>query len=206
MKRYFITGLLVVIPVYLTFYVLWVIVRFLDSFVYALPVSINPDTYLPAHIYGLGIVATAAGVFLVGVVATNFLGKKLVAIGEGMLERIPVLRTVYSASKQFIETFFTRGSDGFKNVVLVEFPRKGVYSIGFVTSRTKGEVQDKTKEDVINVFVPTTPNPTSGFYFAVPEQDVIPLDMGVEDAFKMIISGGLIVPEKGKDKKQTGSS
>ncbi len=193
-KRYFVTGLVIVIPLYISFYVFMTIVNFIDSIVYLLPVPLRPDTYLPFHIPGIGLVITAVGIFLVGVVATNFLGKKLVDLGEKILDWIPLLRTIYRATKQFMQTFFRKDSAGFSRVVLLEYPRKGIYSLAFVTSRTKGEMQEMTGEDTINVFIPTTPNPTSGFYLAVPEKDVRPLNMSVEDAFKVIMSGGVIVP------------
>lgn len=199
-KRYFITGLLIVVPLYITGYVLFLIVRYMDALLNFLPEVIRPSTYLPFHVPGLGIIVTIIGVFLVGILATNFFGRNLVHMGEWFVGKIPLIRSVYKASKQFLETFFMQDEDGFRKVVLLEYPRKGLYGIGFVTGRTKGEVQAVTGEETINVFVPTTPNPTSGFYFAVPEKDVIPLSLTVEEAFKMIMSGGMIVPEKLKDK------
>jgi uncharacterized membrane protein len=167
----------------------------MDSLILLLPKVARPDTYMPFHVPGIGVLMTVVGIFLVGMVATNFLGKKLVALGEWFLDWIPLLRTIYKSSKQFISTFFSKDADGFNKVVLVEFPRKGSYAVAFVTSKTKGEVQTKTGEDLINIFLPTTPNPTSGFYLAMPSADVISLDMTVEDAFKVIMSGGVITPD-----------
>ncbi len=196
LKSYFITGLLVVVPLYITAYVFILIVGFMDSIVKVLPQSLRPDTYLPFHIPGIGIIFTLLAIFFIGVLATNLLGRKLVEIGERILTRIPVLRAVYKATKQFMETFFAGDHDGFRKVVLVEYPRKGLYSIGFVTGRTRGEVQDKTVNDTINIFVPTTPNPTSGYYIVASEREVIPLDMSVEDAFKLIMTGGMVIPSE----------
>jgi len=201
-KRYFVTGLIIVLPLYISFYVFVTIVNFMDSFIYLLPEVARPDTYLPFHVPGIGLVITIVGIFIVGMLTTNFLGKKLVSIGEWLLDWIPLLRTIYKSSKQFISTFFSKDAEGFRKVVLIEFPRKDSYAIAFVTSITKGEVQAKTDQELINVFLPTAPNPTSGFYLAVPKSDVTSLDMSVEDAFKVIMSGGVIVPHsKGQIRK-----
>lgn len=190
-KKYFITGFLIVVPLYVTAYIFMLFVNFFDSVV---PKSLRPDAYLGFHLPGLGIIITVVVVFLVGFIATNFLGDALVKFGEGLLGRIPFLRTIYKSTKQFLETFFSEKGEGFKKVALIEFPRKGIYSIGFITSTAKGEVQEKTKERTVGVFIPTTPNPTTGFYLAVPETDLILLDMSVEDAFKVIMSAGIIYP------------
>jgi len=201
-KRYFVTGLIIVLPLYISFYVFVTIVNFMDSLMYLLPEVARPDTYLPFHVPGIGLLVTIIGIFLVGMLTTNFLGRKLVTLGEWFLDWIPLLRTIYKSSKQFISTFFSKDADGFRKVVLIEFPRKGTYAVAFVTSKTQGEVQAKVEVDLINVFLPTTPNPTSGFYLAVPSSEVISLDMTVEDAFKVIMSGGVIVPDgRGRLKK-----
>lgn len=194
LKGYFITGLLVVVPLYLTVYVLSIIVRFMDNIFTIMPEALRPDTYLPLHIPGLGIVFTMIGVFIVGVLTTNFLGKKLLKFAEGFMARLPVVRIVYNATKQFLETFFIGEQEGFRKVVLIEFPKAGVWSVGFVTGKVKGEIRDKTHEDNINVFLPCTPNPTTGYYIVAKESDIIPLNMRVEDAFKVIMTGGMVVP------------
>ncbi|MCK5237497.1 MAG: DUF502 domain-containing protein [Deltaproteobacteria bacterium] len=200
-KRYFITGLLILVPLYITGYVLLLIVGFMDSLLKFLPEVIRPETYLPFHVPGLGIIVTIVVVFLVGVLGANFFGKRLIRIGEWFLSKIPLIRSVYKASKQFLETFFLKDQeDGFRKVVLLEYPRRGMYGFGFVTGKTRGEVQRLTGENTINVFIPTTPNPTSGFYFAVPEKELTPLNMTVEEAFKMIMSGGMVMPEELADK------
>jgi len=194
LKRYFITGLLVVVPLYITVYVLTLIVGFMDNIFSVLPITLRPDTYLPVRIPGQGIVFTIIGIFIVGVIATNILGKRLFAIGERALLRVPVVRIVYNASKQFMETFFSGERDGFRKVVLVEFPKKGVYSIGFITGRAKGELQQDVHEKPITLFMPTAPNPTSGYLIVVEEASTIPLKMSVEDAFKVVMTGGMVVP------------
>lgn len=199
LKRYFVTGLLILVPLYVSGYILFLIVGFMDSAMEFLPPQIRPSTYLPYHIPGLGVLITIMGILIIGFLTTNFFGKSIVRLYESILARIPILKTIYKASKQFMETFFAEDRDGFSKVVLLEFPRKGLYAIGFVTCATRGEVQKLTPEDTINIFIPTTPNPTSGFYFAVPRTDVTQLKMTVEDAFKVIMSGGMVVPENFKD-------
>ncbi|HEY4707072.1 MAG TPA: DUF502 domain-containing protein [Thermodesulfobacteriota bacterium] len=194
-RGYFITGLLVVVPLYFSIYVLSIIVGFMDGILNLLPRVAHPDTYLPFHIPGLGIIFTVASIFIVGVLATNFLGKRMLVISEKIVSKVPVVRMVYNATKQFMETFFTQGGQGFRKVVLIEFPRRGIYSMGFLTSRVSGEIKHRTtSEPAVCVFVPTTPNPTSGYFAVVPEKDVIALDMKVEDAFKVIMTGGMVIP------------
>jgi len=194
LKRYFITGLLVVVPLYITVYVLTLIVGFMDNIFNVLPITLRPDTYLPVRIPGQGIAITLIGIFLTGAIATNILGKRLFAFGERVLLKVPIVRIVYNASKQFMETFFSDERDGFRKVVLVEFPREGVYSLGFVTGKAKGEFKNKVHDNSISVFMPTAPNPTSGYLIMVEEADTIPMEMSVEDAFKVVMTGGMVVP------------
>lgn len=194
-RRYFVTGLLVVVPLYFSYYVLSIIVRSMDSMLTLLPVSLRPDTFLPFHVPGLGIIFTVFSIFLIGLLTTNFLGKSLLSLTEKGMARVPVVRMVYNATKQFMETFFNQEHQGFRKVVLIEFPRKGIYSMGFMTSKVNGEIKHRTaNEPSICVFVPTTPNPTSGYFAVVPEKEVIYLDMKVEDAFKVIMTGGMVIP------------
>lgn len=196
MKGYFLTGLLIVVPLYITFYVLRLIVGSMDKVLLYLPEHIRPEAYLPFHVPGIGLLLTVIIIFIIGLLAQNFFGRKLVSIGEYFMSKIPVLRAVYKGSKQFIDTFFVQDSDeGFNTVVMLEYPRKGIYGLGFVTGKAKGELQARTDDTTVNVFIPTTPNPTSGFYLIVPEGDLTPLDMTVEDAFKVIMTGGMVVPE-----------
>lgn len=197
-KKYFIAGLLIVMPLYLSIYIFSLIVGYMDTLLNYLPESMQPDMYMKFHIPGLGVIFTIVVIFLIGLLATNLMGKKLVEIGDNILARIPFFRSIYKPLKQFMETFFITGYSGFRRVVLVEFPSKGMYSVGFITGVAAGELQDKTKEKVVNVFLPTTPNPTTGFYILIPEKDIISLDMSVEDAFKLIITGGMVSPENVK--------
>jgi len=196
LRGYFITGLLVVVPLYITAYIVTLIVQFVDNAVNILPSALRPDTYL-GHIPGAGLLFTLAGIFIVGALTSNFAGKRLLALGEKIVARIPVMRMLYNGTKQFMETFFAKDKDGqgFRKVVLIEFPRKGVYSVGFITSKTRGELKKLIGDGMVNIFLPTTPNPTSGFFMVVPEKEIIHLDMSVEDAFKVIMTGGIVVPE-----------
>lgn len=203
-KSYFVTGLLVVVPLYITIYVLALIAGFMDNIIYILPRFLRPHAYLPVDIPGLGIIYTVIAVIAVGALTSNFAGKRLLHLGERVLARIPLLSMIYNASKQFMETFFSKDREGFRKVVLMEFPRKGVWSIGFMTGRTRGEVKDKTRDGTVNVFLPTTPNPTSGFYMVAHESEVIALEMKVEDAFKVILTGGIVVPPSGNIGAQAG--
>ena len=193
-KNYFITGLLATIPIGVTIYILRVVIGMMDNILKILPSKFHPDTYLPFHIPGLGSIATVVLIFIIGVLTQSFLGRKVVSIGEWILSKIPLVRNIYIAIKQLTGAIFVQNSKEFKRVVMVEYPRKELWVIGFVTGITEGEVQTKTKKRVVNVFVPTTPNPTSGFYLLVPEKDIISLDMTVEDAFKLVVSGGIVSP------------
>src|SRR3990167_4228867 len=147
-KRYFITGLLVVVPLYLTISIFSLIVGYMDRLLQFLPESFQPDTYLPFHIPGLGVIVTIAVIFLIGLLTTNLLGKRIVEIGDNILTKVPVFRNIYKPIKQFMETFFVSGCSGFRKVVLIEFPSKGMYSVGFLTGLATGEIQDKTTERV----------------------------------------------------------
>lgn len=195
-KRNFLAGLLVLLPISLTIYVIVFLFKLVDRFLDYLPTKYNPQTYLPFHIPGLGFILLVFIIFFIGLLARNYIGHKLVDIWEQLVGRIPFIRSIYIATKQLAETIFLKTDTNLKRVVLIEYPRKGLYVLGFTTGITKGEIQDKTHKKVINVFIPTTPNPTSGFYLLVPEEDLKYLEMAVEDAFKLLISGGIITPEK----------
>jgi uncharacterized membrane protein len=159
-----------------------------------LPTNYRPETILGFNIPGLGILLTLIVLVLTGMLAANFVGRRFVTFSEGILHRIPLVRTIYSAAKNFAEVLFTDTSESFKKVLLIEYPRKGVYSLCFQTSADLEEIQARTSEDVICVFVPTTPNPTSGFILMVPTSGAIELDMDVESALKMVVSLGVVVP------------
>ncbi len=195
LRTYIVTGLLVWVPLGVTVFLVKFMVDFVDRTLLLLPADYRPDTLLGVHIPGLGIVLTLAVLLITGVLAANFLGRKLVNAWESLLQRIPLVRTVYSAAKSFAEVVLTNNTESFKEVLLIEYPRKGLYSLCFQTSTSLGEVQARTGEEVICVFVPTTPNPTSGVMIIVPKKDVIVLDMQVEAAVKMVVSLGVVVPE-----------
>lgn len=198
-RRHFITGLLVTVPLALTFFVVSWIVGFIDQALQFLPARFHPDRYLPFKIPGLGIILTLFVIQIVGMLSTNLFGRTFVKTYERLLDRIPFVRGIYVAVKQLIEQIISPSSDRFRRAVLVQYPRKGIYSIGFVTGRTTGIVQSKTPENVLNVFIPTTPNPTSGYYLLVPEEEAVPLDLNVEQAFKLIVSAGMVGSDIGEE-------
>lgn len=194
MKRYLIAGLLVWVPLGVTVMVVRLLVGFMDQTLLLLPARYQPDNLLGFHIPGLGVVLSVIIVLSTGIVVANLFGRKLVQLWENMLARIPLVRTIYAGVKQILETVFSSGQS-FRKVLLVEYPRKGLWTLGFQSGTTRGEAQAKTGVEVINVFIPTTPNPTSGFFIMVPRDEVIELDMSVDDGLKMIISAGVVVPE-----------
>lgn len=193
-RTYIVTGLLVWVPLGITFVLLKFLVDFLDRVLLLLPPGLRPDNLLGFHIPGLGIVLVLLTVFVTGVLTANLIGRKLVDFWEATLQRIPLVRSVYAAAKTFAEVVLMDNTESFKEVLLIEYPRKGLYSLCFQTSTNLAEVQSRTNEDVICVFVPTTPNPTSGVMILVPRKDVIHLDMQVEEAVKMVVSLGVVVP------------
>lgn len=194
-KGVFLTGVVAVIPAGVTIYVLYLIIKLMNNLVRFVPARYHPDQLLPFHIPGLGVIITLILIFTIGLVTRSYLGKKLARLGDRMVRQIPLVRGIYNALKQFVDAVFSDKGQSFKKAVLIEYPRKGLYSIAFVTGVSRGEVQVKTLQRCVNVFVPTTPNPTSGFYIMVPEGDMIALDMTVEEAFTLIISGGIVSPE-----------
>ncbi|MEM6812292.1 MAG: DUF502 domain-containing protein [Pseudomonadota bacterium] len=194
-RNYFFAGILVTAPISITFYIVWTFLKFLDEAITPfIPSEFNPNTYLPFPLPGLGFVITVIFFIVVGFLAKNFFGRLIVRISEYIVERLPVINKIYVAIKQIMETVMTSQSDAFKEVVMFEYPRKGIWVMGFVTGMSKGEVQDKTSGETINIFVPTTPNPTSGFLLFVPKKDLIYMDMSVEEGIKLIVSGGIISP------------
>ncbi len=194
-RAYFLAGVLVTAPLGITFYLAWLIITFVDRRVEALlPARYNPEAYLPFTIPGLGVVIVVVFLIFAGAFAAGFVGRMMVRLSENLLARMPVIRTVYGAIKQIIETVLAQQSQAFRQVVLVEYPRRGIWAIAFVTGSTHGEVQNRAADEMINVFLPTTPNPTSGFLLFVPRTDVVALNMTVEEGVKMVISGGIITP------------
>ena len=195
-KTIFLTGIAAIIPVGLTVYILFHMIRMMDNLLKVIPPRFQPDDLLPFHIPGLGVIITIILIFVIGLITKSYIGNKAVMLGEWFVSKIPLVRSIYQATKQLVDAVFSEKSQSFKKVVLIEYPRKGMYAVAFVTGEARGEVQTKTAQKCINVFVPTTPNPTSGFYIMAPEDDVIHMDMTVEDAFKLIISGGIISPQE----------
>jgi len=194
MKRYLIAGLLIWVPLGVTAMVINFGVGLMDKTLLWLPEQYQPDTLLGFHIPGLGVVLSVVIVLSTGIIVANLFGRTLVQLWEKMLARIPLVRSIYSSVKQILETVFSSGQ-AFRKVLLIEYPRKGLWTLAFQSGTTRGEAQAKTGIEVINVFIPTTPNPTSGFFIMVPRTDVVELDMSVDDGLKMIISAGVVVPE-----------
>lgn len=195
LKRYLIAGLLVWLPLGVTIAALIFLVNLFDKSLLLLPEHWRPEYWLGFRIPGFGIILSLGLILLTGMMVANFLGNRLMTFWERLLSRIPLVRGIYSAVKQLTEAVFGSGEQSFQKVYLLEYPRRGLWTLGFQTSTTVGEAQCKTgMEDVVNLFVPTTPNPTSGFFIIASRQDIIELDMGVDDALKMVISGGVVVP------------
>ena len=186
LRNYFVTGVIVLIPIGFTLYLSKFLINLAESLV---PSGLNPNTYLPYVIPGIEIILTIIFITIIGGLSLSFLGKKFLQIIDDLFKRIPILRTIYSAVGQMTDSF--RNQEGNKkSVVLVEYPRKGSWAVGFATKENTGEIKSKTNKNLINVFVPTTPNPTSGFLLMIPKEDLIFLDMSFEEASKFIVSAG----------------
>lgn len=195
LRSYLIAGILVTAPISITLYLAWNFIAWIDTKVIRLlPPLYHPENYLPISVPGLGVIIMAVFLIIVGALTANFFGRLFVRIGEAIVDRMPVVRSIYGAIKQIMETVLASKSTAFREVILVEYPRKDCWVVGFITGQTKGEVHRKTNQEMYNVFVPTTPNPTSGFLLFVPHGDVIKLDMSVEEGIKMVVSGGIVVP------------
>lgn len=195
LRAYFFAGILITSPIAITIYLAWLFVSFVDSRVTPLiPAPFNPESYLPFAVPGLGVLIVVVFLIVIGASTAGYFGRLLTRYVDAAVVRMPVVRSIYVAVKQIMETVLAQKSNAFREAVLVQYPRHGIWTIAFLTGVTKGEVQDLTQGDMINVFVPTTPNPTSGFLLFVPRSDIVPLAMSVEDALKMVISGGLITP------------
>ena len=187
LRNYFITGVVVLIPIGFTLYLSKILIGLSSKLI---PENINPNSYLPYSIPGIEIIISVIFITVVGGLSLSFLGKRILKLIDDLFKRIPVLRTIYSAILQMTETFSNKDSNDKKSVVLIEYPRKGVWAVGFATKENKGEMAKKTNQRLINVFIPTTPNPTSGFLIMFPIEDVIYLDMTFEEASKFIVSAG----------------
>ncbi|MBC7905822.1 MAG: DUF502 domain-containing protein [Rhodospirillaceae bacterium] len=192
LRAYFFAGILVTAPVSITFYIAWQFVKFMDDQVSPLiPPAFNPQNW---GIPGFGLVLVAVSLTLIGALTAGLAGRLLVRVYDAVLERMPVLRGIYSAVKQIFETMLAQKANAFREVVLIEYPRAGIWTLGFITGTTNGEVRDCFDKEMVNVFVPTTPNPTSGFLLFVPRSEVRVLEMNVEDGIKMVVSTGILTP------------
>ena len=190
LRNYFITGIVVLVPIGITLYLTKFFISVSSRLI---PNEVNPNSYLPFAIPGLEILLSVIFITIVGGISLSFFGKKVLSLINDLFKRIPILRTIYSAIGQMTESF-TNKSDNKKSVVLIEYPKKGSWAVGFATKENKGEISKKTSKELINVFVPTTPNPTSGFLLMFPEDEVIYLDMTFEEASKFIVSAGTSDP------------
>jgi uncharacterized membrane protein len=203
----FLTGLVVIAPVGLTIWLIWSVVGWIDGFVLPLvPLKYHPDRLiqdflgldplLQINVRGIGVIIFLLFTVLVGFVAKGIIGRSLIRFAESLVERTPVVRSIYSGIKQISETIFAQSETSFETACLIEYPRKGIWAIGFISTTAKGEIATKSggEDQMMSVFLPTTPNPTSGFLLFVPKSDVIELDMSVEDSAKLVISAGLVYP------------
>ncbi len=194
MKRYFITGLLIWVPLGITIWVLSLIVRSMDQSLLLLPASLRPESLMGVYIPGIGTLLTLLVILLTGVIAANIIGQRLILFWEALLSRIPVVKSIYYSVKQVSDTLFSSSGEAFRKALLVEYPRKGSWTIAFQTGFPGGDVVNHLKGEHLSVYVPTTPNPTSGFFLMMPRADVIELDMTVDEALKYIISMGVVAP------------
>lgn len=193
-RKYFLAGLLALIPLFLTGWVLLSLMRFSDHILRLIPKAYRPEDLIGYPIPGLGLILTAMMVFFIGALVANVIGRNLMGYGERVLRNIPLLRWFYFSTKQLLETIFLKGQDSFRRSILLEYPRKGLYSLGFITGEAKGQMDSNVPGRAYTVFVPTTPNPTSGYLVIVPEKEVIPIHWSVDEAFRFIISAGVLIP------------
>lgn len=204
LRAYLLAGILLTAPVAITIYIVWLVVTFVDrSVANALPPAYNPNQYLPVSVPGMGLVLVGVFLIVVGWLAAGILGRFFVRVSEGVLNRMPVVRSVYSAVKQIFETILAERANAFSKVVLIQFPRQGMWRIGFVTGMIPGNVQDVAPGGVVNVFVPNSPNVTAGFLVLVPWHEIVEVDLTPEEGLKLIVSGGIagrVVPAPGMHK------
>ncbi len=193
-KRYFITGLLIWVPLVITAWVLSVIINALDQSLHLLPEVLHPRNLFGFAIPGVGALLTLGMILLTGLLATNFIGQKLVSWWDKLLSRIPVVNSVYKAVKQVSDTLFAPNGNAFRKALLIQYPRQGTWTIAFLTGKPGGDIKNHLTGDYVSVYVPTTPNPTSGFFLMLPSSDAIELDMTVDEALKYIISMGVVAP------------
>jgi len=195
-RRNFLTGIVIVAPIMLTFYLIWWAINLVDGLIVPwVPKIYNPSTYFGTDIPGFGVIVFLVFTATIGALTKGLFGRQLLKFGENFVDRMPVVRSIYNALKQIAETVLSQSNNSFQSACMVEYPRKGIWAIAFVSTETKGEVLDKMSHDtMMSIFLPTTPNPTSGFLLFVPKEDVVILDMTVEEAAKLVISAGLVTP------------
>ncbi len=207
LRNYFLTGLIVVAPLAITVYLIWTFVQWVDSWIIPyIPDIYNPETYLPFDMPGVGLVMALFIITMIGFLTANIVGRTLIGYGEKLLGRMPIVRSIYNGLKQVFETVLSESSTSFTSTAMVEYPRRNIWAIVFISGDTRGEVRDKLhgrEGDTVSVFMPSTPNPTTGFLMFVPKSDVIPLEMSLEDAAKLVISAGLIAPNDYQQKLAT---
>lgn len=194
-KRYFITGLLVLVPLFITLWVLTILIGMMDQSLLLLPYSWRPEAQLGMSVPGLGALLTLGIIFITGVIATNFFGKRIIMFWEALLCRVPVVKSIYYSVKQVSDTLFSDSGQAFRKALLVQYPREGSWTIAFLTGKPGGDVVNHLQGDYVSVYVPTTPNPTSGFFLMMPKEDVIELKMSVDEALKYIVSMGVVAPQ-----------
>ncbi len=194
MKKYFITGLLVLVPLFITVWVISSLIGMMDQSLLLLPENWRPKAQLGLEIPGLGALLTMLIIFVTGLIATNFFGKRLILLWEAILARVPVVKSIYASVKQVSDTLFSDSGNAFRQAVLVQFPRQGAWTIAFVTGKPGGDVANHLPGDYVSVYVPTTPNPTGGYFLMMQRTEVIELDMSVDEALKYIISMGVVAP------------
>jgi uncharacterized membrane protein len=195
MRKYFVTGLLILVPLAITLWVLNLIVGTMDKSLLLLPMAWRPEAVIGFAIPGLGTILTLLIIFLTGLATRNFIGKRVVGLWEAVLRRIPVFNTIYSSVKQVSDTLFSSSGNAFRKALLVQYPRQGSWTIAFLTGAPGGDVRNHLTGDYVSVYVPTTPNPTSGFFLMMPRADTIELDMSVDEALKYVVSMGVVTPE-----------
>jgi|SRR5690348_9183568 len=196
LRAYFLAGILVTGPIAFTLWITWSIIDFIDRAVsHLVPSSYNPNAYFPFDIPGFGLVVAAVALTLIGWMTAGYAGRLLLRLSDRIMKRMPVVRGIYGAFKQIFETVLAKRSNTFREVVLVEWPRRGMWTVAFVTARAEGEIKASVASETVGLYVPTTPNPTSGYLVYVPREEIVPLTMSVEDGIKLVISGGIITPE-----------
>lgn len=195
MRKYFITGLLTLVPIAITAWVLHAVISSMDQTLLLLPEQWRPEALIGLKIPGFGVVLTVLIIFITGLLTRNFIGNYIVSAWEALLNRIPIVNSIYSSVKQVSDTLFSSSGNAFSKALLIEYPRQGAWTIAFLTGKPSGDVSKHLGDDFISVYVPTTPNPTSGYFLIIPKKDAIELDMSVDTALKYVVSMGVVAPE-----------